>query len=105
MSPLGKLAKEFHRLNIVAALVHSESVIKSVCCGKTSGTKQIKDGEQQAAMKKADRIELCKLKAEISVFILPVSSFSFRVSHLNLLTSLESVASDYGSNWKHRPGG
>jgi hypothetical protein len=68
VSLLGKLAKEFHRLDIVAALVHSESVIKSVCCGKTSGTEQIKDGEQQAAKKgpPTDQFRISKFEFRIS---------------------------------------
>jgi hypothetical protein len=45
---LGKLAKEFDRLNIVTALVSSACVIKRARRGKTTGTEKKKDGEQQA---------------------------------------------------------
>jgi len=51
VSLLGKLAKEFDRLNIVTALVRSACVIKGARCGKTTCIEKIKDGEQQAVEK------------------------------------------------------
>jgi hypothetical protein len=46
VSLLGKRAKEFHRLSILAALVRGDGVIKRVRCGKTTRTEKTKDGEQ-----------------------------------------------------------
>src|ERR1044071_7773511 len=47
VSVLGKLAKEFHRLNVVAPFVRGAGIVKRVWRRKTSGTEQTKNREQK----------------------------------------------------------
>src|ERR1044071_2120030 len=47
VSVLGKLAKEFHRLNVVAPFVRGAGIVKRVCRRKTRGTEQTKNREQK----------------------------------------------------------
>jgi hypothetical protein len=102
VSLVGKPAKDFHRLNIVAALVRSACVIKRARCGKTTRTEKTKDGEQAIekrppallrSIASPEFVFVKRVRARVDFLITFTDTITvYAASHLDLLNSLKAVA-------------